>query len=238
MKSYSYDLHIHSCLSPCGDMDMTVNNIVNMAALTGCDIIALTDHNTCKNVPAAMKIGESVGVVVVPGMELCTSEEVHVVCLFESLEGAMAFDEYVYERIPDIKNDEAVFGSQAILNEEDEIVGKVDKLLVTSADIALWELTDILSDFGGVAIPAHIDRDSYSVLSSLGEIPTDCGFKYVEIRDKSRVEELKEEYPYLNELNILHDSDSHYLENFPEGYEKIELESLSVKSLIDKIRDI
>ena len=90
MNSYRYDLHLHSCLSPCGDTDMTPNNLVNMAALLGCDIIALTDHNTCRNTPAAVKVGQATDVLVIPGMELCTAEEAHVVCLFETVEDALA----------------------------------------------------------------------------------------------------------------------------------------------------
>ena len=100
MTSYPYDLHIHSCLSPCGDDDMTPNNLVGMAALSGCQVIAVTDHNSCKNAGAVMRAGEEAGLLVLPGMELCTAEEAHVVCLFETLEGAMAFDGYVYGHMP------------------------------------------------------------------------------------------------------------------------------------------
>ena len=115
-----YDLHIHSCLSPCGDDDMTPGNIVGMAAVKGLDVIALTDHNSCKNCPAAMYHGKEYGVTVIPGMELCTAEEVHVVCLFPSLEDAMAFDAYVYGHMLPVKNKEHIFGKQQIINEKDE----------------------------------------------------------------------------------------------------------------------
>ena len=96
MTAYTYDLHIHSCLSPCGDNEMTPNNLVGMAAVMGLDIIAITDHNTCKNAPAVLKAAEEAGILAIPGMELCTAEEAHVVCLFETLEGAMDFDSYIY----------------------------------------------------------------------------------------------------------------------------------------------
>ena len=100
----NYDFHLHSCLSPCGDNDMTPYNLVNMAKIMGLDAIALTDHNTCLNCEAAMKVGKEAGVLVIPGMELCTDEEVHVVCLFPQLENALAFSEYVRERIPPVEN--------------------------------------------------------------------------------------------------------------------------------------
>lgn len=98
MNGLYYDLHLHSCLSPCGDDDMTPANIVGMAAVKGLDVIALTDHNSCKNCPAAIHHGQQYGVIVIPGMELCTIEEVHIICLFPELDAALAFDQYVYSR--------------------------------------------------------------------------------------------------------------------------------------------
>ena len=120
MRLY-YDLHINSSLSPCGDNDMTPNNIVNMAKLNELDIIAVTDHNTCRNCSAAIKVGEEVGLTVVPGMELTTSEDIHVVCLFPDLESAEKFDKYVYERLMKIPNEADIFGHQYVMNENDEI---------------------------------------------------------------------------------------------------------------------
>ena len=99
MKLY-YDLHLHSCLSPCGDNDMTPYNLVHMAALQGMQMIALTDHNSCLNCPAAMEVGMQTGLLVIPGMELCTAEEAHVVCLFPALEPAMFFSEFIKTHIP------------------------------------------------------------------------------------------------------------------------------------------
>ena len=136
MNSYRYDLHLHSCLSPCGDTDMTPNNLVNMAALLGCDIIALTDHNTCRNTPAAVKVGQATDVLVIPGMELCTAEEAHVVCLFETVEDALAFDKYVCAHIPKVPNRPEIFGEQWILNEDDEKIGEISELLITATDIS------------------------------------------------------------------------------------------------------
>lgn len=104
MLQLTYDFHIHTCLSPCADDDMTPTNIVMMAALKGLDVIAITDHNTCKNCKASIEIGKKNDILVLPGMELTTSEEVHVICLFADLEDAMRFDTYVYERLIKVKN--------------------------------------------------------------------------------------------------------------------------------------
>ena len=181
MTSYPYDLHIHSCLSPCGDDDMTPNNLVGMAALSGCQVIAVTDHNSCKNAGAVMRAGEEAGLLVLPGMELCTAEEAHVVCLFETLEGAMAFDGYVYDHMPHVKNKPEIFGQQRILDENDELVGLEENLLLVSSFIGVNEVLALAESFGGVAFPAHVDRDSYSVLASLGAIPPEAGFAAAEV---------------------------------------------------------
>ena len=127
-----YDLHMHSCLSPCGDDNMTPANLVGMAAVKGLDVIALTDHNSCKNCPAAMKHGEEYGVIVIPGMELTTSEEVHVVCLFPTLDDALSFDAYVYDHILPIKNKEHIFGRQQIMDAQDYVIGNVERLLISA----------------------------------------------------------------------------------------------------------
>lgn len=176
-----YDLHLHSCLSPCGDGEMTPNNLVNMAAIKELDMIALTDHNTCRNCPAVLKVAEQAGIRVIPGMELTTAEEVHVVCLFPALENALAFDEYVYARLMDVKNQPSIFGEQLILDENDEPVGELEKLLVNATSIGISKTPALVDSFGGICYPAHIDRQSYSVLANLGYIPPECGFTAVEV---------------------------------------------------------
>lgn len=236
MNFYNYDLHTHSCLSPCGDREMTPNNLINMALVTECEIIALSDHNSCKNLPATMKIGEEAGLLVVPAIELCTSEEAHILCIFEDLKGAMDFDKFVYPHIPMIKNKPEIFGEQLILDEYDNVIGSEEKLLITATDINSWELCDLLKNFGGVAIPAHIDKSSYSLLASLGDFPSDYGFKAIEIKEKEKTKYLLDKYKCLNNLKIIHNSDTHYLENFLDEYNKIGLENLSLKAVVDYFR--
>ena len=123
MPDLSYDLHIHSCLSPCGDDDMTPANIVGMAMIKGLDLIAVTDHNSCKNCPAVLTMAEAYGLTALPGMELTTSEEVHVVCLFADLKDALAFDEYVYSHLMAVPNNEKIFGKREVWCAEAEWTG-------------------------------------------------------------------------------------------------------------------
>ncbi|MFI3325646.1 MAG: PHP domain-containing protein [Clostridia bacterium] len=233
---YNYDLHIHSCLSPCGDLDMTPNNTVNMAHILGCDILGLSDHNTAKNLPAFYAVAKELGVLLVPAMELCTLEEAHVLCLFDSVKGAMDFDKYVYEKIPPIKNKEKIFGEQVVMNENDEVVAHEERLLITAADISCTEIVELLKGFGGVAIPAHVDKSSYSLMASLGDIPVEYGFETIELSSKTNKEDFLKTNSSLKNLNFITNSDAHYLENMSENMAQIELESLDLKSFIDKFR--
>ncbi len=209
----AYDFHIHSCLSPCGDMDMTPRNIVNMAKIMGYDAIALTDHNTCGNCQAVIAAGSEIGLTVIPGMELCTSEEVHIVCLFPDIVKAKNFSEYVYSTLPPVKNKPSVFGEQRYMNENDEQTGTEERLLITASSISSMKAVKTVEKYGGICYPAHIDRSSFSIISNLGMIDETFGFKYAEIFDISKEAELKQKHPYLNKIKILSDSDAHYLQN-------------------------
>ena len=182
-----YDFHLHSCLSPCGDNDMTPYNLVNMAKLMGYDIIALTDHNTCKNCEAVMKLGEQYGILVIPGMELTTVEEVHVVCLFESLEKAVEFDKYVYAHLQPVENRPEIFGEQLIMDENDEIIGTVPNLLINATDISFSDVYDLVAKYDGIMIPAHIDKNSNSLLANLGFVPPDSKFTCFELKNMAKV---------------------------------------------------
>ena len=152
---YTYELHLHSCLSPCGDENMTPNNIAAMSMLSGIRIVALTDHNTCRNCPAFFEACAKVGVIPVPGMELTTAEEIHVVCLFPTLEEAMAFDAVVAEHRMKIKNRPIIFGQQQILNGDDELIGIEEDLLIVATDLDLDRAVALVGEMGGVCFPAH-----------------------------------------------------------------------------------
>lgn len=234
MNSYPYDFHIHSCLSPCGDNDMTPNNIVGMAAISGLEIIAITDHNTCKNAPAVLKAAEEAGILAIPGMELCTSEEAHVVCLFETLDGAMEFDRYIYDNMPHIKNKPEIFGEQRILDENDELVGILDDLLLVASFIGADEVKALCGQYGGTAFPAHVDRDSYSVTAALGSIPPEGGYTFAEVTREADLDAVKQLYPELNGMGIVRDSDSHYLDTLATSVpHSIELPEKSVRAVLE-----
>jgi len=215
---------------------MTPANLVGMAVVKELDVIALTDHNTCKNCPAFLKVAEAYGVVALPGMELTTTEEVHVVCLFEHLEDAMAFDAYVYEHLLDIKNEESIFGAQLIVNEDDEVTGKVDKLLINATDIDFDAVAGLMEEFHGIMIPAHLDKSTTSLLSNLGFIPPDSTFGIAEIKDLKNLHRLQEQHPYLKDCMILSDSDAHYLPDIHEPTYTMLVPELSVRGVFAALK--
>ena len=222
MAALYYDLHIHSCLSPCGSEDMTPYNIAGMAALKGLDVIAVTDHNSCKNCPAVLAAAGEYGILALPGMELTTSEEVHAVCLFETLDAAMAFDEYVHERLLPIKNKAA---------------GTEELLLISATSISfegLWELVD---SFGGVMFPAHVEKDSNSLLSNLGFVPDDSRFKTAELHDLRKLHGILPGNPYLKKCRIISNSDAHYLEDIREPELTIEVRERSAAGVMAALKE-
>ena len=233
MKLY-YDLHIHSALSPCGDMDMTPNNIVNMSIIKGLDIIAVSDHNSVGNVRSCMKVAEGKDLVVVPGMEVETSEEVHVLCLFPDIESAEKMADAVYAALGDIKNRPEIFGNQYYMDAEDEIKGEEEKLLVSATDLSIYDVLEEARKRGGIMIPAHIDRDSYSVLANLGFMPPDLNVGAVEITDKNR-DALSKEY---EKYAIITDSDAHYLENISEPNHQLDILNKNIENFVKSLSKI
>lgn len=235
---FRYDFHNHSCLSPCGDGDMTPFNLVNMAKLLNLDIIALTDHNSALNCPAALKVGQAVGVTVIPGMELCTSEEVHVVCLFEELDGALSFSDYVHKTMPPVKNRVDIFGEQTIVDENDNPTGSEEILLTTASGIGLYEVPQLVQEYGGCAFPAHIDRSSYSVISNLGGIDLSMGFNCAELTPAADETGYKEKFPDLKKMKLFFNSDAHYLENMNMNPRHIELDECSARAVVRYINSV
>ena len=232
MAELYYDLHIHSCLSPCGDDDMTPANIAGMAMLKGLDVIALTDHNTCRNCPALLAAAAEYGVLAIPGMEINTSEEVHAVCLFETLEAALDFDAYVYARLVPFPNNEAIFGKQQIYNENDEVCGTEPNLLINATTISFDELWPLVRSFGGVMFPAHIDKTANSLIANLGFIPPDSRFTTAEVKDLTKLHRLKKENPYLDGCRIISNSDAHYLEHINEPELRLSVRERSVGGVL------
>ncbi|NCB31421.1 MAG: PHP domain-containing protein, partial [Clostridia bacterium] len=187
------DLHMHSCLSPCADNDMTPWNIVGMAKLKGLDAVAVCDHNCAANLPAAMKAGREYGVCVVPGMDVTSREDIHLLCYFPLLEQALEMSAFVGERQLAIKNKPSIFGEQRLVNEDDEPIGEVEQLLLSACSLTLDEIDYTARRMGGVMVPAHINKGANSLLPILGFMPEEPDMPTVEIyrtRPHSALEKL------------------------------------------------
>ena len=239
-QKISVDLHIHSVLSPCGDIMMTPGNLVGIAKINGLDAVALTDHNAMQNIPAAIKMGEAYEILVIPGMELETAEEIHVVCLFEDVEQLSEFQKIVIDsfdgEIP--KNRPEIFGKQLIFNDKDEECAELERMLLIPSKISIDEVFDIVENLGGIAFPAHVDRDSYSVLTTLGALPYGYKNGFVEISCECNKEELLKVYPELEKYKLLPSSDAHYIDKIQEaGGAELLVGELSVKGVIDALKN-
>ncbi len=211
---------------------MTPANIVGMAAVKGLDVIAVTDHNSCKNCAAVLHHAREYGILAIPGMEICTLEEVHAVCLFHTLEAAMDFDRYVYDRLMKFPNNEEIFGKQQIYDEKDQIIGIEPNLLINSADISFDRLWELVRSYDGVMFPAHIDKNANSLISNLGFVPPDSQFKTAELKDMKKLHELRRNNPYLEQCRIITNSDAHYLENINEPDNTLFVEEKTVNGVI------
>ena len=229
MMAY-YDFHIHSALSPCADEDMTPNNIVNMARLKGLSMIAVTDHNSCGNLRAVMQVAAN-DPLVLPGIEIETAEEVHILGYFPSLEQAEAMEKVVKEHLPFIPNRPEIFGRQLYMDADDTVTGEEEGLLVTATTLDVTDVFSVVQNLGGVAVPAHIDRGSYSILSNLGFLPPELAIRTVEITAKNRAR-LEERY---KSLTILTSSDAHYLGDIAEMEQYIYISTKTTHEILDKL---
>lgn len=236
-KTLYYDFHIHSCLSPCGDQDMSPNNIVNMAKLKGLDAIALTDHNSCGNCGSVMRVGEREGVIVIPGMELCTSEDIHVVCLFSTLEGALEFEKEVKKTMPKVKNRAEIFGEQIMLDDQDAEIGREENLLIIASGVGVDGVLPLCRNFGGTAFPAHADKPSNGIVAILGAIPQEAGFTSAELSLNCDDNAFITSNPSLKNKYILKDSDAHYLWNISERENSICVNNATAAGIVNYLNN-
>lgn len=224
-----YDLHVHSGLSPCAENDMTPCNIVGFAKFNGLDMVAVSDHNAIGNVQVCLEVGNAYGVTVVPAMELQTAEDIHVLCLFPTYESLKAFYDSV--GFYDIKNRAEIFGEQNLYDTEDEIVGKEERLLLNASKLSCDGVKDLADSFGGIAIPAHVDREENGMVAVLGAVTEE--FTAVELSTRATPEQVSE---YSERFNVIIDSDAHTLDKISMG-NVIDLEDLSAESLIKKLKN-
>ena len=249
MAIFVCDLHMHSALSPCAENDMTPGNMVSMALINGLDVIAITDHCSAKNCGAAMACAEFLkkehgkAPLVIPGMEVEVAEGFHVLCLFPTLEKALEFDDFWTSRRPKIKNRVEIFGNQYVMNDDDEVVEELEYLLSTGSDCSMIELFDKLDSMEAAAIPAHIDKDSYSMVASLGTVPPEWKGRLLEVSRRCILPEFWDAHPELSGYHYIQDSDAHQLPDIADpGYSlKLPLEKnpdMDARTFVNALRDL
>ncbi len=200
------DLHIHSCLSPCADMDMTPMNICAMAKIKGLQVISVTDHNSAANLPAADQAARKHGLLLLPGIEITTREEVHLLAYFPTVDQALAMGDFLYSHLPNIQTNSRIFGQQCIMGDDDKVIRLESRLLISAVDISLRPMVEEIEKLGGFAIPAHINRGGNGLLVNLGLMPDDIHFPAVEVS-----KDLPIPYNLLEGKVVLHSSDAHQL---------------------------
>ena len=231
MATLYSDLHIHSCLSPCGSDDMTPANICGMAALKGLQMIAVTDHNTASNLPYVRKCADAYGLLLIPGMEVTTREEVHVLAYFASVSAAMDFSGLLRKHMPKAKNKPQFFGNQFIMDEDDNVVGTEDLLLMGASDLSFTQLVHEVRECGGVPVPAHINRGSNGILMNMGFIPPEANISAVEVWRALPCPPEEQ-----NARAVLHSSDAHYLGDILEAEVTVRIREKTPESFLDMLR--
>jgi hypothetical protein len=206
------DLHIHTCLSPCSELSMTPSRIVERAASLGINIMAVCDHNTVEHVEVTAEIAKKRGIRVIAGMEINSSEEVHILGLFENITDALSMQAVVYANLPG-ENDEDAFGMQVLVNESEEVLGFNNRLLIGATELSVNKIVELIHIFNGLAVASHIDREGFGIIGQLGFIPEGIEFDALEISYRTSREKAQELFRSYSHIPWVTSSDAHSLDD-------------------------
>jgi PHP family Zn ribbon phosphoesterase len=214
VRSYLAELHIHTVVSPCAGIEMIPPLIVQEAVERGINLIAITDHNSTANVQAVQKAARNYDLTVMPGMELQTREEVHLLCLFDTVAQMEAWQALVDTHMPPLENNIEFFGEQFVVDETGEFIRRETQLLLTSANLPLQKAVAEVTKLDGLAVPAHVNRQAYSLIANLGFVPPDLPFPALEISRHITPTEARQKFPQLKNYPLIQNGDVHYLADF------------------------
>jgi 3',5'-nucleoside bisphosphate phosphatase len=229
-RAFRCDLHIHTCLSPCAELDMYPRAVVEKSIAEQLDIIAICDHNAMENVQFVLRSVEGKPLTVLPGMEITSSEEVHLLALFDTLDDLMKIQNIVYDHLPGT-NREEIFGCQAIVNDLDEVEGFNDRFLLGATELSLLEIIHHIHGFGGLAIASHIDRESFGIIGQLGFIDPDIPLDALEITYRTGIKDARSKYPELSRFPFIESSDAHSIKDIGEGVTTMFLERGTISEI-------
>lgn len=227
LTPFKADLHLHTILSPCGDLEMSPSAIVDRALERGLDMIAISDHNTTRQVKTCQKIGRERGLFVLGGVEVTSQEEAHCLCFFETDAQLDEFQSFLDAHLPPIPNDEDRFGYQLIVDENDEITGEEPYHLLNAIDVDIDGLYDEVHRIGGLFVPAHVNKSSTSLMSQLGFVPPDLRADGLEINKFTTRDDFVKKFAYLRRFNFITDSDAHFIPDVGSVYNVIHMEHRS-----------
>ncbi len=223
-----FDLHIHSCLSPCASLEMSPAEIVRRAVEAGMGGIALTDHQSARNAPAIAECARRAGIACLFGLEVCTAEEVHTLAVFDTVEQALEMTEWVYAAMPKRVNDPDTFGEQPVVTWDDEIVELEWRILAMGCRRSISEVSARCHELGGMFLAAHIDRSTFSVYSQLGGIPPEGAFDAVEL---SRTADESVWLPKASGYAVTRSSDAHNLDDVARVWTEADISEFTVAAL-------
>jgi len=224
------DFHVHTLVSPCADVEMIPPFIVEEAVQQGIGLIAITDHNTTANIEAVQKAARGTDLIVLPGMELQTVEEVHLLCLFDSLDQALALNQSVSAALPSLENNIDFFGEQFVVDETGEFIRREERLLLTSANLTIREAWDLVTGLGGLLIPAHVNRKTNGLIQMLGFVPADTPIEFLEISRHITPMQAYELFPQIQGYPLIQDGDAHFLEDIL-GSNEFQVEDTSIAEM-------
>ena len=216
LRAYHCDLHVHTCLSPCADLEMYPSAVVEKSIAEKLDIIAICDHNASENMQFVLRLAEGKSLTILPGIEITSSEEVHLLALFDTLDDLKKIQDIIYDHLSGT-NREEVFGCQAIVNDLDEVEGFNDKFLLGATKLPLLDIIHLIHSFGGLAIASHIDRESFSIISQLGFIDQEIPLDALEITRQTGIRGARIKYPELVRFPFIESSDAHFIKDIGQG---------------------
>jgi PHP family Zn ribbon phosphoesterase len=228
LKTLKADLHMHTCLSPCADLQMSPMAIAEQAKIKEIDILGICDHNSAENVPALIKAAKKFEINVLPGIEVTSQEEVHILALFDELESALKLQDLIYDNLPG-ENDQEAFGMQVVVNEKGEVLRFNQKLLIGASTLTVEEVVQAIHSLNGLAIASHIDREGFSITSQLGFIPDNLGLDALEISPNTTFSDAAKKFQ--PSLPLVCFSDAHYLEDIGKGFTSFYIEEGSTEEI-------
>ncbi len=231
MKTYKADLHIHTVLSPCGDLEMSPRNIVQAAKNAGLDIVGITDHNSTRQCKVVKELAEQHDLHVLCGVEINSLEEVHCLAFFDTSTNLDDFQSYIDEHLTFIPNNTKKFGYQVLVDAHDVILEHEERLLLAAMDVGIEAIEKKVHQLDGLFIPAHVNRGSFSVISQLGFIPTDLAVDALEISRHIGPEKFSYQYPDYKNQPLITNSDAHFIEDIGKAMTQFRLESPTVTEL-------